>query len=524
MTPSGEPKNRPRPQVSARTRERARALLALLFMAGIFTAIYPPFSLTALAWVATAPAAALAGGHWRAHPWQAAALGLLFGQMAATGIVAPWMYPAAVDFFDWSRPMAAIFTFAVLFTHVALYYGLLAAALTTLTRFGALARILGGACLWTAAESVRAHTLFGNPWAALGQALPSASAAALAAIGGTPLATWVAAASGLALGTAAVAATAGQRRQSLAMGLGLVALVQVLPCLPSARMPPELSPRGALRVAMVEPSIVREELWNPMLSRQHLERYLRLSRSPEIAGADLVVWPENAVPFLLDADAAALEKIRRFGRETGSALLLGAGRTVAAEGRASLRNAAWWFAAGGHEPETYDKRRLLPYIEATPSWIARALPDRWGMPYDPGRGAALWQAAGWKVAPLVCFEAIYPPYAREAVVLGADLIVNLTNDSWFDRAGGPGQHFAAARLRAAETGRPMVRVASGGVSTVLDGWGKEIAPLVNTGEVALWEIQPHLGRPLALRLAVPLENAIALAGLAFVAIALGRRD
>jgi len=75
------------------------------------------------------------------------------------------------------------------------------------------------------------------------------------------------------------------------------------------------------------------------------------------------------------------------------------------------------------------------------------------------------------IAPLICYEVIFPVSTRRAV-LGADMIINLTNDAWFGDSLGPRQHLAMAQMRSAELGVPMVRVATTGISAVIDGYGQ----------------------------------------------------
>ena len=82
---------------------------------------------------------------------------------------------------------------------------------------------------------------------------------------------------------------------------------------------------------------------------------------------------------------------------------------------------------------------------------------------------------------LICYEAIFAGLARQRAALGADFLVNITNDAWFGDTSAPHQHLALAAIRAVETRRPVVRVANTGVSAVVGADG-EIH-----GETALFE-------------------------------------
>ena len=79
------------------------------------------------------------------------------------------------------------------------------------------------------------------------------------------------------------------------------------------------------------------------------------------------------------------------------------------------------------------------------------------------------------VAPLICYEAIFPGEILADGAAGPGLILNVTNDAWFGQTPGPYQHFAQARLRAIEEGLPLVRAANTGISAVIDPYGRIVA-------------------------------------------------
>src|SRR5262249_39685709 len=87
------------------------------------------------------------------------------------------------------------------------------------------------------------------------------------------------------------------------------------------------------------------------------------------------------------------------------------------------------------------------------------------------------RVAGARVAPLICFEIIYADLARTLVADGADVLVNFSNDSWFDAGAGPAQHYELARFRAIENRISLLRVTNSGVSGAFDPSGRELARL-----------------------------------------------
>ena len=102
--------------------------------------------------------------------------------------------------------------------------------------------------------------------------------------------------------------------------------------------------------------------------------------------------------------------------------------------------------------------------------------------FEPGSGRRVLHVSGLPDAlPLICYEAIFPNELGD-VLSGAkrqSWLLNVTDDAWFGLTPGPYQHYTQARLRAIESGLPLVRDANSGISAVLDGFGREIgvAPL-----------------------------------------------
>jgi apolipoprotein N-acyltransferase len=107
--------------------------------------------------------------------------------------------------------------------------------------------------------------------------------------------------------------------------------------------------------------------------------------------------------------------------------------------------------------------------------IDRVVPG--SMDFSAGPGPATIAIPGLPpVAPLICYEIIFPGRVTDPTTRPG-MILNLTNDSWFGYSAGPFQHFAAARLRAVEEGLPVVRVAGGGISGVIDPQGRVLVQL-----------------------------------------------
>lgn len=484
--------------------------IATIASALLLVAAHPPWSWWPAALVSTAPVAAvLLDPRARVPARRAGLAGALYGCVATWLLVGPWSVASARDFFGGSPAFAFAFAAALplIASGVALHCAALFAALSRLAGLGAVAGVVGGAALWAAAELARTSLGQGNPWGSVAAALSAADAllsgaraqtpvADLLALGGAPFVAFVASAAGTSLGLAWCRRRfVVERGQALAAGAVVVAFSLAVSSAGRAfepSRPPAAVPREPLRVALVQPGVGRSHPWQGQGAAEAFERHVEITRSFETKGADLVVWPENALPFLLDANPDRIDELRALAKERNAALLVGASRSApSVAGRAEVFNSVYLFPADGSEAAVYDKRVLMPYVERVPSWIAPLLASPWRGAYAEGAGPGVFDVKGWRVAPLVCLEAVYPGEAARRVAEGADLLVNVSNDSWFDHGSGPEQHFALAALRAAETGRPLVRVATTGVSALVgaDGLVSWRLP-AGGGAVALLDVPP----------------------------------
>ena len=241
------------------------------------------------------------------------------------------------------------------------------------------------------------------------------------------------------------------------------------------------TPSGtAVAVRIVQPNVDQREKWKPANREAIFRRLLALSAGPGRDGFTprVVVWPESAVPFLLDENPKALAMIAEVLRP-GQILLTGAIRRAAPDGPDSrkLYNSLLVVDDRGRIIGSYDKRRLVPFGEYLPlAFLLEPLGIRRlvGLPggFLEGQNESPLELPGLPSAGvLICYEAIFPQLGT-SFGEGAEWLVNVTNDAWFGRSSGPWQHLAAARLTAIVTGRPMVRSANTGISAVIDEKGR----------------------------------------------------
>lgn len=254
---------------------------------------------------------------------------------------------------------------------------------------------------------------------------------------------------------------------------------------------------GEFVVRVVDSGLTQAEIWAPGQAIEVARRYLELTGDPAESRADVVVWPEGAMPFLLLDQGEVLDAI---GQRLGNRVLI-TGVTRAEQtpaGPIYFNSAAVLDGVNGalRVGQIYDKTRLVPFGEFIPLY---GLVARLGLPieaiqeigngFQPGSGARQLIVPGASpVAPLICFEAIFPGFLP-AGDRRPEWLVNVTNDAWFSYGRGwppfgPHQHYNQSRYRAIESGLPMARAASGGISAIIDGMGREIvATTVDGGAV-----------------------------------------
>jgi len=222
--------------------------------------------------------------------------------------------------------------------------------------------------------------------------------------------------------------------------------------------------------------------------REILNQHFALSGDALRRGAlDLLVWPETVYPTTFGSpksdDGAAFDR--------AIAAFVAGVRVPLVFGAYDAENGSEYNAAVFLEPSTsarlafdaYRKATLFPLTERVPGFLDSGRLRRW-LPWlgtwKPGAGTAvlpLHLADGRvvRIAPLICYDAVDPRLALAAVRQGAELIVTLSNDSWFASGGGPRLHLVVSAFRTLETRRPQLRATNTGIAAVIAPTGELLA-------------------------------------------------
>ncbi|HPD92840.1 MAG: apolipoprotein N-acyltransferase [Rhodobacter sp.] len=430
-----------------------------------------PLTLLGLAGVALLAATATTARQAFGRVWLAG--GVHFAVVLAW-IVDPFLVDAARD--GWMAPFALL----LMAGGMGLFWALAAALAQQAARPG-VRRVWAFALAMLAFEDLRGVLLTGFPWALSGHiwiGTPPDQIAALAGALGL---------SALTLGLSAALATGGlwaqrraPRRAALGMGAAVLALLAAWGW-GAARLATPLPAGPGLTLRLVQANVPQDQKWDPDLMDGFFRRHLALSAAPAETRPDLVIWPESAAPFYLDRPGNGL---RMAAEAAGAPLVLGLDRRAPdARGIRRYYNALAVVDAQGEPVAVYDKHHLVPFGEYMPVLGAWAADRGWSglaaqalAGYTPGPGPRVLDLGpAGRVLPLICYEAVFPRDLRTPE--RPDWILQLTNDAWFGTHIGPFQHFAQARLRAIETGLPLVRAANTGISAVVDARGRVAARL-----------------------------------------------
>lgn len=219
-----------------------------------------------------------------------------------------------------------------------------------------------------------------------------------------------------------------------------------------------------------------------------LRRYFRLTLEglarAEERKPDFAIWPEAAFPDTIlpgrlhEGYSGALSD---FVRSQGTALVTGAPGYDAASGKPT--NSMFFIDRdGGMADRPYDKVHLLIFGEYFPFSDRFPVLREW-FPYTGdfarGPGPEARRVAGILAGPQICYEGLFPDVSRTLADQGAQIFVNVTNDSWFGTSAEPYQHLFMTLARGIEFRRPIVRATNTGISAAMraDGTLLDLSPL-----------------------------------------------
>ncbi len=405
------------------------------------------------------------GADRRTALWSA----LLYG-MSLYGVGVSWVYVSMVNFGNMAPVMAviAVLLFSLILTvftliPVYLYKRIFSSASPTI------ALILVFPALWVIFEYLRGTLFTGFAWLFLGYVSVDNWFSAWAPLAGVLSVSYVLALTAGLLGLSWMRFKGGAEGRVWLPLLAISGLAVVSLGLQSLRWTEQSG--KAIDVTLIQADISLADKWKPEKRQYLMQTYLEASRAAD--PADLVVWPEAALPMLLGrVPQDYLDELQAIP----GALVFGVVQR-SKDGRQLYNGLAMMEdVASRDDLQVYRKRHLVPFGEFFPfqsvlGWLFKSL----NIPMSNFVSGAATQGnlsvAGLQLVPTICYEDAYPEdWRRQVSEAGA--ILNVSEDAWFGDSFAPHQRLEMARMRAIEFQRPVIRVSNNGLSTVIDAFGE----------------------------------------------------
>jgi len=343
-----------------------------------------------------------------------------------------------------------------------LYHAAFAALGSRFWRRGGTLALLALPALWVLLEVARGFLITGFPWNLAAYSWTDLP-------GALPLAAWIGAWGVsflvvlVSLGIARGVAT--RRWETCAVAVVVAAtLLAIGGRWASGAAAGSDSPRGARLAVIVQPNTLNQVAFDPAIFESDYTRLLALTAAACRPGT-LVLWPESAAwPLLYGRDPRLEADLAGFAARGCSVLFNSASKAGERYYNSAL------LVSPGRTIERYDKRHLVPFGEYVPlagvfsfiSSLARNAGD-----FSPADELHLLDWEGERLGPAICYEVVFPSEVAQLTRAGATVLVSMTNDAWFGDTAAPWQHLRAARFRAAENRRWLLRAAITGVSAVV---------------------------------------------------------
>ncbi len=186
---------------------------------------------------------------------------------------------------------------------------------------------------------------------------------------------------------------------------------------------------------------------------------------------DLVAWPESPSPFR-ELDPRFQSLMRSLAQQVHAPIVAG---NIAADEQHNIFNSAEFIAPDGNFVGRYDKIHLVPFGEYVPykGLIAFAGTLTQGVgQFSRGQYRKVFQAGPHSYGIFICYESVFADEVRHFAEMGAEVLVNISDDGWYGDTSAPWQHLNMVRMRAIENRRWILRSTNTGVTAAIDPEGR----------------------------------------------------
>jgi len=347
---------------------------------------------------------------------------------------------------------------------------------------------------WLLGEYLRSVFLTGFPWLSLGYSQIESPLASFAPLIGEVGITALVITFNICLTKVFIILKHRDRQNTLMLPSAL--LLTILGCSYILSQMTWVTPTNkTTKVALVQANIAQAKKWAPEQEWPTMLKYLDLSRVNY--DADIIIWPESAIPALEPSVQDYLITVNNSALLNNTAVITGI-INYNFESKEYFNSLIVIGPKNGNDKQgysyfhrnRYSKNHLLPIGEFIPfqEWL-RPIAPLFNLPMSSfSRGNYQQEnliANNLNLLPLLCFEIAFPHQLSANLTNETDIILTVSNDAWFGNSHGPHQHMEIARMRALEFGKPLLRATNNGITAVVDHQGNFIDTLPQFKEMVL---------------------------------------
>ncbi|MCX5706788.1 MAG: apolipoprotein N-acyltransferase [Candidatus Omnitrophica bacterium] len=332
--------------------------------------------------------------------------------------------------------------------------------------------------LWVGLEYIRGYLLSGFPWSLLGYSqYRNLAIIQIADITGVWGVSFLVMLVNVVIKEVIIYRPNTSRPRPIKSLLLVCALMFILLCygIYKLYLQPLTSSVKPIRVSVIQGNIPQELKWDASAREFVLNKYFKLTDKATRESLDLIIWPEAAVPVVLEEGSSYYGRVMDYVKNIKKPLLFGAvtykdslyynsALLVSGEGRLVKEYAKFHLVPFG---EYIPLRKVFPFLETIAPIGDIAAGEEYTLFNIPGKDN--------KFAVLICFEDVFPELSRSFVNKGADFLINITNDAWFGATSEAYQHLAASVFRAVENRVYLLRSANTGISGFVLPTGRVIS-------------------------------------------------
>jgi len=340
--------------------------------------------------------------------------------------------------------------------------------------------------IWVLSEWLRSWIFTGFPWLYAGYSHTDNWLSGWAPIGGVLL---------LSYFTALAATALAQIRCHKSLGISVTVFSLVIALFLSGLGLQKINwtkpADKTISVALIQPNVDQRDKW-ALGMRSEILRNL-VSQTQPHWGTDIIIWPEGAIPVLYTQVVDYLNIIHQRALTHKTALITGLPSNSNPEG--PYYNS---MLALGEGNGIYNKTRLVPFGEYVPfEAVIRGLNNFFDLPMSSfslgSKNQQPLTAAGVNISTAICYEIAYPDLVARNT-RNTDILLTVSNDTWFGDSIAPSQHMQMARMRAIENAKPVIRGTNNGITALIDHQGQVTNQLDQfTAGVLTGEFRPYDG-------------------------------